>query len=81
MSEAFLKAADEVKTLTHGTDEDKLEVYKWYKQVTVGDCNTVRPGALDFTGKAKWDAWNGVKGTSKDEAEAKYIAKVNSLKS
>ena len=82
MSEAFTKAAEEVKTLTHGTDEDKLEVYKWYKQVTVGDCNTERPtGPLDFTGKAKWDAWNGVKGTSKDEAEAKYIAKVNSLKS
>ena len=23
---------------------------------------TERPGMLDFTGKAKWDAWNGKKG-------------------
>jgi len=25
--------------------------------------STERPGMLDFTGKAKWDAWNGKKGT------------------
>jgi len=82
MSEAFKKAAEDVKSLTHGTDADKLEVYKWYKQVTVGDCNTERPtGILDVAGKAKWDAWNGCKGTSKADAEAKYIAKVESLKS
>jgi len=61
MSEAFKKAAEDVKSLTHGTDADKLEVYKWYKQVTVGDCNTERPtGILDVAGKAKWDAWNGL---------------------
>ncbi len=27
-----------------------------------GDCDTAKPGMLDFTGKAKWEAWNGVKG-------------------
>ena len=66
MSEAFTKAADEVKTLSgNPSDEEKLKVYSLFKQATVGDCNTARPGMLDFTGKAKWDAWNARKGTSK----------------
>ena len=33
-------------------------------QVTVGDCNTTRPGMMDFAGKAKWDAWNAKKGNN-----------------
>ena len=33
-------------------------------QVTVGDCNTARPGMMDFAGKAKWDAWNAKKGNN-----------------
>ena len=28
---------------------------------------------LDFKGKAKWDAWNGLKGTSKEDAMTKYV--------
>lgn len=27
---------------------------RYYKQVTVGDVNTSRPGAFDFQGKYKW---------------------------
>jgi diazepam-binding inhibitor (GABA receptor modulator, acyl-CoA-binding protein) len=34
---------------------------------------------LDFKGKAKWEAWNGRKGTSGDDAMQLYIAKVNEL--
>ena len=34
---------------------------------------------LDFAGKAKWDAWESVKGTSKQDAETKYITTVNEL--
>ena len=28
---------------------------------------------LDFKGKAKWDAWDGIKGTTKEAAMEKYI--------
>lgn len=81
MSEAFNTAAEEVKTLAgNPTDEEKLKVYSLYKQATVGDCNTTRPGMLDFTGKAKWDAWDARKGTSKEDAEAEYITTVEELK-
>ncbi|XP_042589926.1 acyl-CoA-binding protein [Cyprinus carpio] len=82
MSEAeFQKAAEEVKQLkAKPTDAEMLEIYSLYKQATVGDVNTARPGMLDFTGKAKWDAWEGKKGMSKDDAMKAYIAKVEELK-
>ncbi|XP_051874136.1 acyl-CoA-binding protein [Pristis pectinata] len=77
----FEKAAEEVKQLkSKPTDEDMLLIYGLYKQATVGDVNTDRPGMLDLKGKAKWDAWNERKGTSKEESMKKYIEKVQELK-
>ena len=40
----------------------------------------VRPGMLDFKGKAKWDAWEGKKGMGQNEAKEKYIAFAAQLK-
>jgi len=34
---------------------------------------------FDFKGKAKWEAWNGKKGTSKEAAMQAYVDKVQSL--
>jgi diazepam-binding inhibitor (GABA receptor modulating acyl-CoA-binding protein) len=34
---------------------------------------------FEFEAKAKWDAWNSVKGTSKEDAQAAYIALVEQL--
>uniref|UniRef100_A0A8P0SAI7 Acyl-CoA-binding protein n=1 Tax=Canis lupus familiaris TaxID=9615 RepID=A0A8P0SAI7_CANLF len=39
-----------------------------------------RPGLLDLRGKAKWDAWNQLKGTSKEDAMKAYVNKVEDLK-
>ncbi|KAM9123047.1 acyl-CoA-binding protein [Pangshura tecta] len=82
MSQAeFDKAAEEVKQLkSQPTDEEMLYIYSHFKQATVGDINTERPGFLDFKGKAKWDAWNALKGMAKEEAMKAYIAKVEELK-
>jgi len=80
MSGEFEKKAEEVKNLKNKpTDEELLFLYGLYKQATVGDCNTSRPGMLDFKGKAKWDAWDGRKGMSQDDAKTKYVEKVNEL--
>ncbi|KAL7293797.1 acyl-CoA-binding protein-like [Trichogramma pretiosum] len=80
LDENFNKAAEEVKELaSQPSDNDLLEIYALFKQGTVGDCNTSRPGMLDFKGKAKWDAWNAKKGMSQDEAKKLYIEKVESL--
>ncbi|KAG5726237.1 Acyl-CoA-binding protein [Termitomyces sp. T112] len=82
MSKAkFEKAAQIIQSLPKDgpikpTTDDQLYFYKYYKQATVGDNTTSRPGLLDFTGKAKWDAWTEVKGTSTEEAYAKYVQRL-----
>uniref|UniRef100_A0A8C5P008 Acyl-CoA-binding protein n=1 Tax=Jaculus jaculus TaxID=51337 RepID=A0A8C5P008_JACJA len=77
----FDKAAEDVKNLkTRPADDEMLFIYSHFKQATVGDVNTERPGMLDFKGKAKWDAWNQLKGTSKESAMKAYIDKVEELK-
>ncbi|GLV44517.1 Acyl-CoA binding protein 1 [Carabus blaptoides fortunei] len=80
LDERFNKAAEDVKNLkTSPGNDDLLEIYALFKQGSVGDCNTSRPGMLDLKGKAKWDAWNAKKGTAQDAAKEAYIVKVQSL--
>ncbi|MEQ9545524.1 MAG: acyl-CoA-binding protein [Marinobacter sp.] len=62
------------------SNEMKLEFYALYKQATEGDVSGKRPGMMDFVGRAKYDAWAELKGTSSDEAMQKYIDKLNSVK-
>lgn len=76
----FDKAAENAKVLkTTPADNDLLDLYGLYKQALVGDCNTDKPGFLDFKGKSKWEAWNARKGVSSDEAKELYVTKVNNL--
>ncbi|XP_063232571.1 putative acyl-CoA-binding protein isoform X2 [Bacillus rossius redtenbacheri] len=80
VDEEFAKAAQDVQNLKAvPSDTELLEIYALYKQSTVGDVNTARPGMLDFKGKAKWDAWEGKKGMSQDSAKQAYVAKVQHL--
>ncbi|GAA5910213.1 hypothetical protein JCM6882_001775 [Rhodosporidiobolus microsporus] len=53
--------------------DDKLTFYGYFKIATVGDNTTAKPGITDFSGRAKWNAWNKVNGTSPDEAKSKYV--------
>ena len=79
-SPEFLKAADDVKQLTQRpTNEELLKLYGLYKQATVGDCNTDQPGMFYMKDRAKWDQWNGRKGTTKDAAETMYVEVANAL--
>ncbi|XP_014665776.1 PREDICTED: acyl-CoA-binding protein-like [Priapulus caudatus] len=79
-SAEFEKAANDARNLkAKPNDQQLLEIYGLFKQATVGDVNTERPGMLDFKGKAKWDIWEGKKGTATGEAEQKYISAVQGL--
>jgi acyl-CoA-binding protein len=62
------------------SNEMKLEFYGLYKQATEGDVSGKRPGMMDFVGRAKYDAWEKLKGTGSDEAMQQYIDKLNTLK-
>jgi len=53
--------------------EQKLHVYSLFKQATVGDVNIAQPWAVQFEARAKWDAWNALKGMSKEAAMQQYI--------
>lgn len=57
----------------------KLEMYGLFKQASEGDVNGKKPGAFDLIGKAKWNAWEDLKGMSPEEAMEKYVAKVKDL--
>ena len=56
-----------------------LKIYALYKQATDGDVEGKKPGFGDMVGRAKWDAWNGFKGTGKDDAMQQYIDLIQSL--
>ena len=56
-----------------------LKLYGLYKQATTGDVVEKKPGFSDMIGRAKWDAWNGFKGTSKDAAMQQYVDLIASL--
>uniref|UniRef100_A0A0A1WE75 Acyl-CoA-binding protein homolog n=1 Tax=Zeugodacus cucurbitae TaxID=28588 RepID=A0A0A1WE75_ZEUCU len=78
--EKFNAAAEKVKTFTkRPTDEELLDLYALFKQATVGDNNTSKPGMLDLKGKAKWEWWNKQKGKSQDVAKQEYIEFVEKL--
>ena len=50
LDEDFQAAVDAVSNKINKTmsNEELLEVYALYKQASVGDCNTSRPGMMDF---------------------------------
>ena len=56
-----------------------LKIYSLYKQSIEGDVEGKRPGFTDMVGRAKYDAWDAVKGKSKDEAMQEYVALIESL--
>lgn len=78
----FEKAVAESKKLPEKPDNmTLLKIYALYKQATEGDCEGKRPGFTDMVGRAKWDAWNEIKGTSKDDAMQQYVSLIDDLKS
>lgn len=73
--EQFSKASDYLARNYDNADlkPGLLQFYGLYKQATVGDCDTKRPGLFQLTAKAKWNAWNALKGLSTQDAMVQYI--------
>lgn len=57
-----------------------LKIYALYKQATTGDNAEKKPSLTDLVGRAKWDAWAKLKGTSSDAAKQQYIDLITSLR-
>jgi diazepam-binding inhibitor (GABA receptor modulator, acyl-CoA-binding protein) len=77
----FEQAVVESKQLPAKPDNATLlQIYSLFKQASVGDAQGERPGFTDFVGRAKYDAWAGLKGKSAAEAQQAYIDLIESLK-
>jgi acyl-CoA-binding protein len=78
---SFEKAVAESKELPEKPDNQTLlKIYGLYKQATEGDNSGKRPGFTDMVGRAKWDAWNELKGTGNDDAMKQYVSLIEDLK-
>ncbi len=76
----FEAAVSESKNLTERPDNATLlKIYALYKQASAGDNADKKPGFSDMVGRAKWDAWNGFKGTSSEDAMQQYVDLIESL--
>lgn len=82
LKQQFETAAEESKGLSERPSNDTLLLlYSLYKQSTEGDVNVDPPSnPFDFVSKAKYEAWLGLKGKSKETAMQEYVDLVNKLK-
>lgn len=73
---------DSKKLSEKPSNEILLLLYAYFKQATEGDINIEAPSnPFDFVAKAKYTAWEELKGKSSDDAKQAYIDLVKSLQS
>ena len=75
----FEDAAARSRTLGEQPNNVLLRLYALYKQATAGDASGPRPGGFNMVGRAKFDAWAALAGTSSEQAMQDYIALVDEL--
>jgi diazepam-binding inhibitor (GABA receptor modulating acyl-CoA-binding protein) len=81
LRQQFDQAVSESKTLSGRPSQGTLlELYSLYKQASVGDVNVDPPAPFDFVAKAKYEAWQALKGKSQDEAMSEYINLIMKLR-
>ncbi|RAJ79319.1 acyl-CoA-binding protein [Chitinophaga dinghuensis] len=82
LTQEFEQAVANSKTLSEKpSNEILLQLYSLYKQATEGDVSGEAPSnPFDFVAKAKHNAWEELKGKSKEDAMKEYVALVQRLK-
>jgi len=81
LQEQFVQAQADSKSLPERPDNmTLLKIYGLYKQASAGDATGERPGFTDMVGRAKFDAWDGFKSVSEDDAMQQYVDLIEELK-
>jgi acyl-CoA-binding protein len=81
LQERFAQAQIDSKTLPERPDNmTLLKIYALFKQGSNGDVGGERPGFTDMVGRAKYDAWAALKGTSQEDAQQQYVDLIDELK-
>ncbi len=83
LHQQFEQAVADSKELSEKPSNDTLlQLYSLYKQASEGDINIDAPSnPFDFVAKAKYEAWDALKGKTKEAAMQEYIELVSKLKS
>jgi acyl-CoA-binding protein len=76
---SFSLACEAASGLRGLSTETQLRLYSLFKQATVGPCTTARPSFLDFSGRAKHDAWSSLGAMPADKAKELYVGLVTEL--
>jgi len=80
LNATFEAAVAHSKNLSERPDNATLlQIYALYKQASAGDNAEKKPSFSDMVARAKWDAWNKLKGTDADAAKQQYIDLIASL--
>ena len=81
LKSAFDAAVANSKTLDERPDNQTLlRIYGLFKQASEGDATGKRPGFTDLVGRAKYDAWAALQGTSSEAAMQDYVDLITKLK-
>lgn len=81
LQEQFEQAVADSKNLPERPDNmTLLRMYALFKQASAGDASGDRPGFTDMVGRAKYDAWDALKGTPKEDAMQQYVDLIAELK-
>ena len=80
LNATFEAAVAQSKNLSERPDNATLlKIYALYKPATAGDNTEKKPGFSDIVGRAKWEAWDKLKGTAADAAQQQYIDLIAAL--
>ncbi len=80
IKQLFEQAVVASKLLPAQSNENLLKLYSLYKQGTEGNVNIEKPSNFfDIAGIAKFNAWEELKGLTKEDAMQKYIDLVAGL--
>lgn len=82
LQQQFDNAVTASKHLSERPSNDvMLQIYALYKQAVEGDINIEPPSnPFDFVSKAKYEAWEGMKGKRKEDAMQQYVDLIAELK-
>lgn len=80
LDSAFKQAIAEVGVIRRTlTPSVMLRLRGLYKQALEGDVSGDRPGVTDVIGRAKYDAWAGLRGTAREFAMNEYVTLARKL--
>ncbi|CDO67240.1 acyl-CoA binding protein [Plasmodium reichenowi] len=60
-------------------NELKLDLYKYYKQSTIGNCNIKEPSAHKYIDRKKYEAWKSVENLNREDAQKRYVDIVSEI--